>query len=158
MNSVGSRPPTPHTHLPPCPHPHPLIDIFVQSKGADLTRFQSFYCLFSCFSDGRLCSRILLGLTVKRCHENFHLHHCPPATIITCRSGCMLIAGHGYLQLNRLPMKIGVASGNKDKERYPSAAILPTTCICQQGCSQRLISVKCDIANNGYVTCCVTED
>ena len=61
---------------------------------------------------------VLQGLFVlifDHCHENSRLRCCRPPTTIICRSGPILIKGLECLSLTRMPMKIGVASGNKDK-------------------------------------------
>ena len=95
--------------------PHWLI--LVQSRWVGLTVCIYFIAFFLCFFSGRLCSRILLGLTLSSRHWNSHLHCCYPQTTIICCSESMLFKGQGYLSLTRLPVKIGVASGNEDNQR-----------------------------------------
>ena len=55
-------------------------------------------------------------LTTK---ANISLCTTRPTIIIIGHSGDILIKGQRYLSLTRLPMKIGVASGNKDNTIYP---------------------------------------
>ena len=89
--------------------------ILVQLKGVGLSCFHSFDRLWYAFSVGRLCSRIPLFSTVNCRDRNSHLHCCPSATIIICRTGYILIEGRGHLELIPLPMKISVTSRNYDK-------------------------------------------
>ena len=91
--------------------------------------FHSLYCLVWCFVGGCLCFRMPVGLTdVYRSLSNSHLFCCHQATTIIFRSGCILIKGQGYLSLNRLSVKIGLASGNEDNTRCPLPKIFRVSC------------------------------
>ena len=50
---------------------------------------------------------------VNCCQLNSHLHCRHPTTTIICHSRFILIEAQEYLSLTRLPLKMGVASGNE---------------------------------------------
>ena len=56
----------------------------------------------------------LLGFDVNSCQWNFNLHCCHPVTTFICHSGYILIKGHRYMTLTRLPLKISPESGSDD--------------------------------------------
>ena len=91
--------------------------ILPQWKGLGLIVFINFNHFTALrFFSSRLCSRILLGLTLTVVNEILmtHLRCCYPATTSICLAGSILIKGQGYLSLTR-PPSVGNIQGESRK-------------------------------------------
>ena len=101
-----------------------FVVALVDMVGAGRTCFHFHYCLLC----GRLCSRLLLGLTVNYCHGNFQLHCWASALKVELR--CKSLLSPTPISCRRFCSVCVCVCVCAASVRYVSVCVCVRACVC----------------------------